>query len=80
MSLDASLDTDGIRNTTPTTLPFPEIALTMNVKYVGLGRRASSQLGRRRPPAEPRTCSMTVVGLAPGGGTKINATWNVTRP
>ena len=73
MSLDAAFDTDGIRNTTPTTLPFPEIALTMNLTTSA----SDDEVARLREDLEKR-CPVTVV-LA-RAGTKIDATWNVTRP
>ena len=73
MSLDASFDTDGIRNKTPTTLPFPEIALTMNVTTSA----SDAEIAQLGEDLEKR-CPMTV--LLVQAGTKINATWNVTRP
>ena len=73
MSLDAAFDTDGIRNTTPTTLPFPEIALTMNVTTSA----SDAEIAQLREDLGKR-CPMTVVLTQ--AGTKINATWNVTRP
>ena len=56
MSLDATFDTDGIRNTTPTTLPFPEIALTMNHHHIGLRRRdrAAARRPRKALPGDGR--------------------------
>ena len=73
MSLDATFDTDGIRNTTPTTLPFPHIALTMNVATSA----SDAEVARLREDLEKR-CPMTVVLTR--SGTTIDATWNVTRP
>ena len=73
MSLDAAFDTDGIRNSTPTTLPFPEIALTMNVTTSA----SDAEVARLREDLEKR-CPVTVILTQ--AGTRINATWNVTRP
>ena len=73
MSLDAAFDTDGIRNTTPTTLPFPEIALTMNLTTSA----SDDEVARLREDLEKR-CPVTVILTQ--AGTKIDATWNVTRP
>jgi uncharacterized OsmC-like protein len=73
MSLDATFDTDGIRNTTPTTLPFPEIALTMNVTTSA----SDAEIAQLREDLGKR-CPMTV--LLVQAGTKIDATWNVKRP
>ncbi len=73
MSLDAAFDTDGIRNTTPATLPFPAIDLTMNLTTSA----SDAEIARLREDLEKR-CPVTVVLTR--AGTKINATWNVTRP
>ena len=73
MSLDAAFDTAGVGTTTPTTLPFPEIALTMNVT-TGASDEA---LARLRADLEKR-CPVTV--LFTQAGTRIAQTWNVTRP
>ena len=73
MSLDATFDTDGIRNTTPTTLPFPEIALTMNITTSA----SDAEIAQLREDLAKR-CPMTVVLTR--SGTTIDATWNVTRP
>ncbi len=73
MSLDASFDTNGVRNTTPTTLPFPAIALTMNVTTGA----PAGEIARLREDLEKR-CPVTVILTQ--AGTKIDATWNVTRP
>ena len=73
MSLDASFDTDGIRNTTPTALPFPEIDLTMNITTPA----SDAEIAQLREDLGKR-CPMTVVLVQ--AGTKINSTWNVTRP
>ena len=73
MSLDAAFDTDGVRNTTPTTLPFPEIALTMNITTAA----PDAQIAQLRADLEKR-CPVTVILTQ--AGTKIDATWNVTRP
>ena len=73
MSLDAAFDTNGVRNTTPTTLPFSEIALTMNVTTSA----SDAEIARLREDLEKR-CPVTVILTQ--AGTKIDATWNVTRP
>ena len=73
MSLDAAFDTNGVRNTTPTTLPFPEIALTMNVTTSA----SDAEIAGLREDLEKR-CPVTVILTQ--AGTKIDATWNVTRP
>ena len=73
MSLDATFDTDGIRNTTPTSLPFPEVALTMNITTSA----SDAEIAQLREDLEKR-CPVTVILTQ--AGTKINATWNVTRP
>lgn len=73
MALDAAFDTDGIRNTTPTALPFPHIALTMNVTTSA----TDAEVARLREGLEKR-CPMTVVLTR--ADTKIDSTWNVTRP
>ena len=73
MSLDAAFDTNGVRNTTPTTLPFPEIALTMNVTTAA----SDEDVARLREDLEKR-CPVTVILTQ--AGTRIDATWNVTRP
>lgn len=73
MSLDAAFDTDGVRNTTPTTLPFPEIALTMNITTAA----PDEQIAQLRADLEKR-CPVTVILTQ--AGTRIDATWNVTRP
>ena len=73
MSLDAAFDTNGVRNTTATTLPFPEIALTMNVTTSA----SDDEIARLREDLEKR-CPVTVILTQ--AGTKIDATWNVTRP
>lgn len=73
MSLDAAFDTAGVGTTTPTTLPFPEIVLTMNVT-TGASDEA---LARLRADLEKR-CPVTV--LLTRAGTRIMQTWNVTRP
>ena len=72
-SLDATFDTDGIRNRTPTTLPFPEIDLTMNITTSA----SDAEIAQLREDLEKR-CPVTVILTQ--AGTKINATWNVTRP
>ena len=73
MSLDAAFDTDGVRNTTPTTLPFPEIALTMNLTTGA----SDEEIARLRTDLE-RRCPVTVILTQ--AGTRIDATWNVRRP
>ncbi len=73
MSLDAAFDTDGIGTTTPTTLPFPEIMLTMNVTTSA----SDEQLADLREGLSKR-CPVTV--LLTQAGTKVVSTWNVTRP
>lgn len=73
MSLDAAFDTAGVGTTTPTTLPFPEIALTMNVTTGA----SEDELARLREDLSKR-CPVTVVLTQ--AGTKIVPTWNVTRP
>ena len=73
MSLDAAFDTTGVRNSEPATVPFPEIALTMNVTTSA----SDAEVTRLREDLEKR-CPVTVI-LA-RAGTKIEATWNVTRP
>ena len=73
MSLDAAFDTDGVRNTTPTTLPFPEIAHTMNITTAA----PDEQIAQLRADLEKR-CPVTVILTQ--AGTRIDATWNVTRP
>ena len=73
MSLDATFDTDGIRNTTPTALPFPAIDLTMNIATSA----SDAEIARLREDLGKR-CPMTVILTR--AGTTINATWNVTRP
>ena len=73
MDLDAAFDTDGVGTTTPTTLPFPEIALTMNVTTSA----SDAQIAELREGLSKR-CPVTVV--LSQAGTKINSTWNVTRP
>ena len=70
MSLDATFDTDGIRNTTPTALPFPEIDLTMNITTSA----SDAEIAQLREDLEKR-CPVTVILTQ--AGTKINATWNV---
>ena len=73
MSLDATFDTEGVRTTRPATLPFPEIALTMNVTTAA----SDAEVARLREDLVKR-CPVTVI-LA-RAGTRIDATWNVTRP
>ena len=73
MSLDAAFDTQGVRNSEPATVPFPEIALTMNVTTSA----SDAEVARLRDDLEKR-CPVTVI--LSRAGTKIDATWNVTRP
>jgi uncharacterized OsmC-like protein len=73
MALDAAFDTAGVGTATPTTLPFPEIALTMNVTTSA----SDEQIATLREGLSKR-CPVTVVLTQ--AGTKINSTWNVTRP
>ena len=73
MALDAAFDTAGVGTTVPTTLPFPEIALTMNVTTSA----SDEALARLRADLEKR-CPVTV--LFTQAGTRIVQTWNVTRP
>ena len=73
MSLDASFDTTGVRDRRPATLPFPEIALAMNVTTSA----SDEEIARLRADLETR-CPVTVILTQ--AGTKIDATWTVTRP
>ena len=73
MSLDAAFDTTGVRDSKPATVPFPEIALTMNLTTSA----SDAEIARLREDLEKR-CPVTVI-LA-RAGTEIDATWNVTRP
>lgn len=73
MSLDAAFDTTGVRDSKPATVPFPEIALTMNVTTSA----SDAEIARLREDLEKR-CPVTVI--LKHAGTKIDATWNVTRP
>ena len=73
MSLDAAFDTTGVRDTRPATVPFPEIALTMNVTTSA----SDDEIARLRADLE-RRCPVTVIFSR--AGTRIDATWNVTRP
>ena len=72
MSLDAAFDTTGVRDSKPATVPFPEMALTMNLTTAA----SDAEIARLREDLEKR-CPVTVI-LA-RAGTKIDATWNVTR-
>lgn len=73
MSLDAAFDCTGVRDTRPATVPFPAIALTMNLTTAA----SDEAIARLREDLEKR-CPVTVILTA--AGTKIDATWNVTRP
>ena len=73
MSLDAAFDTTGVRDSKPATVPFPEIALTMNLTTSA----SDAEITRLRGDLEKR-CPVTVI--LNRAGTKIDATWNVTRP
>ena len=73
MSVDAAFDTDGVRNSKTTVLPFPEIALTMNVTTAA----SNEEIKRLREDLEKR-CPVTVILTQ--AGTRIDATWNITRP
>ena len=70
--LAAHLDTDGIATRTPTSVPFPEIELTLNITTPaadGEIERLKAELARRCPVSVQLRAS----------GTKITDTWNVTR-
>ena len=73
MSLNAAFDTTGVRDSKPATVPFPEIALTMNLTTSA----SDAEIARLREDLEKR-CPVTVI--LKHAGTKIDATWNVTRP
>ena len=73
MSLDAAFDTTGVRDSKPATVPFPEVALTVNVTTAA----SDAEIARLREDLEKR-CPVTVI--LSRAGTKIDATWNVTRP
>ena len=73
MSLDTAFDTAVVRGTQKATLPFPEIDLTMNITTSA----SDAEIARLREDLEKR-CPVTVILTQ--AGTKINATWNVTRP
>ena len=73
MSLDTAFDTAVVRSTQQATLPFPEIALTMNI----VTSASDAEIARLREDLEKR-CPVTVILTQ--AGTKINSTWNVTRP
>ena len=73
MSLDTAFDTAVVRGTQQATLPFPEIALTMNITTSA----SDAEIARLREDLEKR-CPVTVILTQ--AGTKINSTWNVTRP
>jgi putative redox protein len=72
MDLDAEFDTDGVSTTTPTTLPFPNIKLTVNVA----SDADEAQLERLKAGLTAR-CPVTVVLVQ--AGSKIDAIWNVTK-
>ena len=73
MSLDAAFDTTGVRDSRPATVPFPEVALIMNLTTSA----SDAEVARLREDLEKR-CPVTVI--LSRAGTKIDATWNVTRP
>ena len=72
MALDAEFDTNGVSTRTPTILPFPNLKLTVNVK----SDASDAQLEHLKAELYAR-CPVTVILTQ--AGTKIDATWNVTR-
>ena len=72
-ALDATFDTRGFSSVEPTDLPFPELDLTVNVTTAA----DDAALEKLKADLSLR-CPMTVVLTA--AGTRINSTWNVSRP
>jgi putative redox protein len=72
MALDAEFDTNGVSTQTPTILPFPNLTLTVNVASDG----NDTQLAQLQSDLYLR-CPVTVIFTQ--AGTKIDATWNVTK-
>ena len=72
-ALDATFDTRGVSTLEPTDLPFPELDLIVNVTTSA----DDAALEKLKTDLSLR-CPMSVVLTA--SGTKINSTWNVSRP
>ena len=72
MALDAKFDTNGVSTQMPTTLPFPNLTLTVNVT----SDANDTQLAQLQSDLYLR-CPVTVIFTE--AGTKIDATWNVTK-
>ena len=72
MALDAEFDTNGVSTQTPTVLPFPNLTLTVNVA----SDANDTQLAQLQSDLHAR-CPVTVIFTQ--AGTKIDATWNVTK-
>ena len=72
MALNAELDTNGVSTQTPTTLPFPNLTLTVNVS----SDANDTQLAQLKSDLYAR-CPVTVIFTQ--AGSKIDSTWNVNK-
>jgi uncharacterized OsmC-like protein len=72
MALDVEFDTSGVSTQIPTTLPFPNLILTVNVS----SDANDTQLTQLKSDLYAR-CPVTVILTQ--AGSKIDSTWNVTR-
>ena len=72
MALDAEFDTNGVSTQTPTTLPFPNLSLTVNVS----SDANDTQLAQLQSDLYLR-CPVTVIFTQ--AGCNIASTWNVTK-
>jgi uncharacterized OsmC-like protein len=72
MDLDAEFDTNGVSTQTPTTLPFPNLTLTVNVS----SDANDTQLAQLKSDLYAR-CPVTVIFTQ--AGSKIDSTWNVKK-
>mgnify|MGYP003947951693 FL=1 len=72
MALDAEFDTNGVSTQTPTALPFPNLTLTVNVT----SDANDTQLKQLQSDLY-LCCPVTVILTQ--AGSKIDATWNVTK-
>ena len=72
MALDAEFDTGGVSTQSPTTLPFPNLTLTVNVT----SDANDTQLAQLQSDLYAR-CPVTVIFTQ--AGSNIDATWNVTK-